>query len=136
PAAASARTPPSEAWAEPRRAACWEPPPAAAGPGSPRERSWAACSAPGSGRLSISGGSAWKPRRSTAAWGPRPRETVRTGANPDNQTEGSVSPVRTDRTPAGDYCREFEQTVTIGGQPQRSSGTACRQPDGTWRMVN
>jgi surface antigen len=65
-----------------------------------------------------------------------PSGTVTTWANPDNGTEGTVSPVRTYRNPAGDYCREFEQTVTIGGQPQRSYGTACRQPDGTWRMVN
>src|SRR5262245_27946049 len=65
-----------------------------------------------------------------------PSGTVTTWANPDNGTQGAVSPVRTYRNPAGDYCREFEQTVTIGGQPQRSYGTACRQPDGTWRMVN
>jgi len=47
-----------------------------------------------------------------------------------------VSPVRTYGNPAGDYCWEFRETITIGGQPRQSYGTACRQPDGTWRMVN
>jgi surface antigen len=65
-----------------------------------------------------------------------PSGTVSTWANPDEGTLGTVRPLRTYRNPAGDYCREFQQTVTIGGQPQQSYGTACRQPDGTWRMVN
>jgi len=32
-------------------------------------------------------------------------------------------------------CREYSGTITIDGQPQRSYGTACLQPDGTWRIV-
>ena len=31
-------------------------------------------------------------------------------------------------------CREFSQTVTIGGQPRQLTGRACPQPDGTWRI--
>jgi hypothetical protein len=31
-------------------------------------------------------------------------------------------------------CRETHLTATIGGQPQDVVGTACRQPDGTWRL--
>ena len=65
-----------------------------------------------------------------------PSGTVTTWANPDNGVQGTVSPVRTYRNPAGAYCREFEQTVTVGGQPQQTYGTACRQPDGSWRLVN
>jgi hypothetical protein len=34
-----------------------------------------------------------------------------------------------------DYCREYQATQTIGGQPQNVVGTACRQPDGSWRIV-
>ncbi len=37
--------------------------------------------------------------------------------------------------PQGD-CREYQSTTTIAGQPQNVVGTACRQPDGTWRIVN
>jgi len=34
------------------------------------------------------------------------------------------------------YCREFQTTVVIDGRPQSAHGTACRQPDGTWAVVN
>jgi len=33
-------------------------------------------------------------------------------------------------------CREFTQQVFIDGQPETATGIACRQPDGTWRIVN
>ncbi len=45
-----------------------------------------------------------------------------------------ASPPYTDSS--GRYCREYQSTVMVGGQPQQSYGTACRQPDGTWRVVN
>jgi surface antigen len=32
-------------------------------------------------------------------------------------------------------CREYTHTVYIGGRPRVVSGTACRQPDGTWRII-
>jgi surface antigen len=38
--------------------------------------------------------------------------------------------------PAEPRCREIQQTVTIGGTPQAATSTACRQPDGTWRITN
>lgn len=59
-----------------------------------------------------------------------------TWENPDNGHYGSVTPVREgthDQT--GEYCREFQQTVTIGGRPEDAYGIACRQPDGSWRIV-
>jgi hypothetical protein len=31
-------------------------------------------------------------------------------------------------------CREFTQTVVIGGQTRQAVGRACPQPDGTWRI--
>jgi hypothetical protein len=37
---------------------------------------------------------------------------------------------------AGGPCREFQETIMIGGKPQRAYGTACRQPDGTWKRVS
>jgi surface antigen len=36
---------------------------------------------------------------------------------------------------SGDYCRDYSQIVRIGGQVQESYGTACLQPDGSWRVV-
>lgn len=32
-------------------------------------------------------------------------------------------------------CREYSHTVFIGGRPRLAKGTACRQPDSTWRIV-
>lgn len=34
------------------------------------------------------------------------------------------------------YCREYTTTSTIGGREVQRFGTACRQPDGAWRLVN
>jgi hypothetical protein len=42
------------------------------------------------------------------------------GAGPDN----------------GPYCREFQTTIVIDGQPQSAHGTACQQPDGSWAVVH
>ncbi|HYB09312.1 MAG TPA: RT0821/Lpp0805 family surface protein [Alphaproteobacteria bacterium] len=56
--------------------------------------------------------------------------------NPDTGHSGTVTPVRTYQTDAGQYCREFQQTVTISGQTQQAYGTACRQPDGSWKIVS
>lgn len=55
--------------------------------------------------------------------------------NPDNGHSGSVVPVRDGNDAQGNYCREFQETVTIGGQPQQAYGQACRQPDGSWKIV-
>lgn len=35
----------------------------------------------------------------------------------------------------GRYCREYQSQVTVGGQIQPAYGTACRMPDGAWRIV-
>jgi surface antigen len=32
-------------------------------------------------------------------------------------------------------CREYRHRVTIGGRARVARGTACRQPDGTWRNI-
>jgi hypothetical protein len=36
---------------------------------------------------------------------------------------------------SSDGCREYQSTATIDGRPQQTHGIACRQPDGTWRIV-
>jgi surface antigen len=55
--------------------------------------------------------------------------------NPDSGHYGDVTPVRTWQTDGGRYCREYQQTIVVGGQPQSGYGTACRQPDGSWQVV-
>jgi surface antigen len=58
-----------------------------------------------------------------------------TWSNPQSGNSGTITPTRDGRDTAGNYCREFQQTVTVGGQPQQGYGTACRQPDGSWKIV-
>ena len=55
--------------------------------------------------------------------------------NPDTGAYGAVSPRPAFQNQLGQYCREFQQMVIVGGQEQSSYGTACRQPDGQWRIV-
>lgn len=59
-----------------------------------------------------------------------------TWVNPDSGHSGSITPTRTYQAPDGAYCREYRQTVTIAGSQQQAYGTACRQPDGNWSIVN
>jgi surface antigen len=66
-------------------------------------------------------------------------ETGRTGQpmpwrNPDTGNYGTVTPVRTTDS-NGTVCREYQQTITVGGHTQEGYGTACRQADGSWRII-
>jgi surface antigen len=56
--------------------------------------------------------------------------------NPDSGHSGTVTPTRTYQTAAGNYCRDYQAAVVIDGKQERATGTACRQPDGSWRVVN
>jgi len=56
--------------------------------------------------------------------------------NPADDHSGRTTPLRTFQTAEGVYCREFQQTIMIDDQPQDGYGTACRQPDGTWGIVD
>ena len=56
--------------------------------------------------------------------------------NPDTGHVGTVTPTRTFQTANGGPCREFQQTVTIGGSTETAYGRACREADGSWRFVN
>jgi surface antigen len=62
------------------------------------------------------------PTNQTVAW-----------QNPNTGDRHAVTPTRTYQTDAG-YCREFTHTVTVAGRKQQAYGTACRQPDGTWKV--
>ena len=55
--------------------------------------------------------------------------------NPESGNTGTVTPVRDGTSTNGLYCREFQQTVTVNGGTESAYGTACREPDGTWRIV-
>jgi hypothetical protein len=36
----------------------------------------------------------------------------------------------------GQYCREYQALVYVGGQRQNGYGTACYMPDGSWKVVD
>ena len=54
--------------------------------------------------------------------------------NPDTGNHGEIVPVKTYQLADGRYCRRYEQTIYIGGEKEKSSGTACRGADGTWAI--
>lgn len=56
--------------------------------------------------------------------------------NPDSGHSGSVTPVRDGYASSGAYCREYQQTITVGGRTERAYGTACQQADGSWKIVD
>lgn len=35
-----------------------------------------------------------------------------------------------------EYCREFQSTIIIDNQPQPAYGTACQQPDNSWKFIH
>lgn len=61
----------------------------------------------------------------------------KTWTNPDTGHSGTVTPQPAFRDGSSDQvCREYQQTVTVAGQKETAYGTACRQPDGSWRIAN
>jgi len=65
-----------------------------------------------------------------------PTNQASTWVNPDTGSTDSVVPVRTFENNVGQPCREFQRTIVIGGREEQGYGTACRQPDGSWRIVS
>lgn len=70
-------------------------------------------------------------------------EGARTGqsykwTNPDTNTSYDVKPTKTyPLQSTGQPCREFHvHQAHIGGRTQQIWGYACRQADGTWRLVD
>ncbi|MDP6735033.1 MAG: RT0821/Lpp0805 family surface protein [Nitrospinaceae bacterium] len=51
--------------------------------------------------------------------------------NPETGNSGRVIITKQE-----EYCREYQQTVVIGGKEQQAYGTACKQPDGSWKIQN
>jgi len=63
----------------------------------------------------------------------RTGQTVR-WRNPDSGHSGTFTPTRTYQAANGRNCREYQTTVSVGGQSKDAYGTACRQGDGTWKI--
>ncbi len=57
--------------------------------------------------------------------------------NPESGHKGTVTPTREGRdTATGATCREYKSTIDVDGKREDILGTACQQPDGTWKVVN
>jgi len=54
--------------------------------------------------------------------------------NPETGHYGTVHPHHHYKKD-GKYCREYTQTITVDGKTHEGHGTACRQKDGTWKIV-
>lgn len=65
-----------------------------------------------------------------------PSGSSATWSNPDSGAGGDFTPEPAFTDDAGQVCREYTQTITIDGRGETARGVACRQPDGTWRIVN
>lgn len=62
-------------------------------------------------------------------------ETV-TWNNPESGNYGTYTPVRDGYSSSGRYCREYQQTIVVGGREESAYGTACQQPNGDWEIVS
>ena len=56
--------------------------------------------------------------------------------NPNTGHSGRVTPTSTKKASSGEYCREYEHEITVDGRKEVVKGTACRQPDGSWRVIS
>jgi surface antigen len=54
--------------------------------------------------------------------------------NPSTGNQGTFVATRDGTAANGAYCREYQQTIVVGGEQKQAFGTACRQPDGSWKM--
>ena len=54
--------------------------------------------------------------------------------NPDTGGQYQVTPSRTYQS-SGQQCREYTTHAVIGGKREHTYGQACRQPDGSWRLL-
>lgn len=55
--------------------------------------------------------------------------------NPESGNRGTVTPRRDGYSSSGRYCRQYEQTIYVGGRQETAVGTACQNSDGTWNIV-
>jgi surface antigen len=55
--------------------------------------------------------------------------------NPQSGNYGTITPTSVYQNEYGAYCREYTQTINVGGRLEQGQGRACRQPDGSWQIV-
>ena len=56
--------------------------------------------------------------------------------NPDTGNSGKVTPKPAVQLASGEFCREYEHEIVVDGRSEIAKGTACRQANGKWRVIN
>jgi hypothetical protein len=54
-------------------------------------------------------------------------------SNPGSGMRGAVTPTRTFRDAAGQWCREYEEVIRYDGEVEHRRGIACRTGEGEWK---
>ena len=75
-------------------------------------------------------------RANQRAFESTPSGTQVSWRNPDSGNAGTIVPQPAYQAASGEYCREFQQTIQVGGESKQGYGTACRQPDGSWKIMH
>ena len=57
-------------------------------------------------------------------------------SNPNSGNSGSMIVNNTYTPPQGTPCREYTTTVMVGGKREQAYGKACRQADGSWKIMS
>ncbi len=52
-----------------------------------------------------------------------------------NDASGYVVTTKVGKNIDGRTCREFQQSIKVGGNIENAYGTACLQPDGAWKII-
>ena len=58
-----------------------------------------------------------------------------TWSNPDTGNAGTITPTRTFQMVDGSFCRQFSSMIEVAGKSETAYGTACRQTDGSWKIM-
>jgi surface antigen len=64
-----------------------------------------------------------------------PNAGAQTWQNPDQQSQGSVTPLRS-FSQAGKQCTEVMQSVTAQGRTVTDTNSYCQEPDGSMTLLN
>ncbi len=74
-------------------------------------------------------------RRTQYALERSPSGITSTWNNPKSGNYGTITP-SPGYVENGQYCRPYTQTITVDSKTRTIKGTACRQDDGTWIIVD
>ena len=74
-------------------------------------------------------------RRTREALERSPSGATSTWNNPDTGNYGTITPAP-GYVENGRYCRPYTQTISVDNETRTIRGTACRQSDGAWVIVD